>query len=170
VIGEEQYRGVEVYLDANGRMENISHTPPGDRPPPKFIAAWRVTIQYRERNRRSSDTTYVVWVDSIRRAKRSDGRQSCYVRHVIRKDHEDYALSNFRRGFSVMDHSRTPMRGAILEIAQRAVQDLTVNLPCCVRHLLIGHYDGSECVGLAPTALGPGSSSASEYAPVDSAS
>jgi hypothetical protein len=157
VIEEDQYRGVEVYLDADGCQEATTYTPPGYRPPPKFKAAWRVTIGYRERHLWSSDTTYVVRVDSLRQTKRSDGRQRCYVWYVVRRGHEDYAL---RYG----GH----MRGAVLEIAQRAVESISPTIRCCVKHVLIGRYDGTECVGLRSTASAPGTSSASEHALEDS--
>lgn len=160
MINEEQYRGAEVYLDANGFEEMVSYTPPGFRLPPKFEAAWRVTIQESIRDQWSSDTTYVCWVDSIRRGKRSDGRKRYYVRYVVRRDHEDYARSNTRWGTS--DYTRTPMSRAVLEISRRAVRDLIVNLPCCVKHVLIGRYDGTECVGLRATSSAPSTSPSGE--------
>jgi hypothetical protein len=102
---------------------------------------------------------YWTLVEPLREDGRKDGRGSPLYVHVLRSEYDVRFDRQREDGLRILD-----------VIAEEAVRKVSYGIKCCVRHLLIGHYDGSECVGLAPTASGPESSSASGPAPADPAS
>lgn len=88
-------------------------------------------------------------LESIKRSGVQDGRNSEYHWKVYRSRHLD------RHGQNVN------FREMLRIISSLAVEELSSTIRCCVKHVLIGRYDGTECVGLRPTSSEPSTSSAS---------
>lgn len=132
-IGPNYFEGRVVYVSRDGQR-TIGAWLDGEGGP-----GWKVWVSAIHSENPATDVLRFS-VDPIKKRNKLDGR---YFSHTV--------VKSYHRFFGPI----TDTAGVLTYLAKQAVAQVCQGMRCCVKHMLIGHYDGTECCGLAPSASEP---------------